>query len=332
MKTIEVAHGSGGAKSQSLINEVFKKQFSNPILNAMDDAATIEGNLAFTTDSFVVDPIIFQGGDIGKLSICGTVNDLAMKGAVPLYLSASFIIGQGFEIDKLKKIVASMAKEAKMAGVKIVTGDTKVIDSKTPDTLFITTTGIGKIPKGINISAKNASDGDKIILSGTIADHGIAILNARNDFGFEGDIKSDCACLNHLVNGFISKDVKVLRDPTRGGIASTLNEIASSSKVGMVIEDSKIPMSPSTKKACSLLGLDPYHMPNEGKFIAIVKSSQADSILRKIKKNPLGKNAQIIGDVVRATLVGAPNVFVKTRVGGLRTLYMLEGEQLPRIC
>jgi len=254
MATISLSHGSGGRQSQRLISEIFIKAFSNDILDKMDDAAAIEKDLAFTTDSFVVGPVILPGGDIGKLSICGTVNDLAMKGAKPLYLTASFIIGEGFDIDKLKKVVSSMAKEAKAAGVKIVAGDTKVVDSQ-KELLFITTSGVGRIPKGVNISSSLARPGDKIILSGNIADHGTAIMNARSDFGFEGQLKSDCASLNGIVSSFISADVRVLRDPTRGGVASALNEIASSSRVGVVIEEGKIPISKTTKAACDLLGL-----------------------------------------------------------------------------
>lgn len=327
MNKINLSHGSGGEKSQELIKEVFLRSFGNPILNSMDDAATVEGDLAFTTDSFVVQPLFFPGGDIGKLSICGTVNDLAMKGAAPLYISASFIIGEGFDIEKLKKIVSSMATEAKKAGVQIVAGDTKIINSKENDTLYITTSGIGKISQGIEISSKNAKIGDKIILSGNIAEHGVAVLNARNDFGFKGELKSDCACLNDIVKQFISKDVHVMRDPTRGGVASALNEIASSSKVGIIIEEDKIPISSQTKKACALLGLDPLHIANEGKLAAFVKNSYAKEALKLIRKHPLGKNARIIGEVVKQK-----GVSVKTKIGGTRPLYMLDGEQLPRIC
>ncbi len=327
MANISMSHGSGGSQSQRLISEIFIKAFKNPILDKMDDAATIEGTLAFTTDSFVVDPLFFPGGDIGKLSICGTVNDLAMKGAKPLYLTASFIIGEGFDIDKLKLIVSSMAKEAKNAGVQIVAGDTKVVDSQ-KELLFITTSGVGRIPKGINISSCNAKPGDKIILSGNIADHGTAIMNARSDFGFEGTLKSDCASLNGIVSSFVSSDVHVMRDPTRGGVASVLNEITASSGVGIVIEESKVPISKTTKAACDLLGLDPLHIANEGKFIAFVRKNKADQILNKIRRHPLGRNANIIGEVISRP----KGVAVKTRIGGMRNLYMLEGEQLPRIC
>ena len=327
MKKIDMSHGSGGERSQELIKEVFIKAFGYADPKSLDDAALIEKDLAFTTDSFVVYPLFFPGGDIGKLSICGTVNDLAVKGAIPLYISASFIIGEGFDIEKLKKISLSMAKEAKLAGVKIVTGDTKIINSKEEDTLYITTSGIGKIPKGINISSTNAKPGDKIILSGNIAEHGVAIMNARNDFGFSGILKSDCTPLNEVIQSFVGKQVHVMRDPTRGGVASSLNEIASSSKVGIIIDEEKIPVSAQTKQACALLGLDPLHIANEGKFIAFVSKNYADKALTIIKKHPLGKNAQIIGEVV-----SGKGVFVKTGIGGMRPLYMLDGEQLPRIC
>ncbi len=332
MAIIELSHGSGGNKARNIIKDIFISRFSNPILNILDDSACIEGDLAFTTDSFVVEPVFFPGGDIGKLSVCGTVNDLAMKGAKPLYLSASFIIEEGFEMDDLGKIASSMAKTAKEAGVLIVTGDTKVVDRrgglKPAPQIYITTAGIGKIPKDIDVSSKNATPGDAIILSGTIADHGVSIMNSRNDFGFKGDLKSDCASLNGIVEAFLSKDVRVLRDPTRGGLAASLNEIAEASKVSIVIEEDKIPVLPQVKAACDLLGLDPLHVANEGKFVAFVRQSSADKALKKIKTHKLGKNASILGFVEK----GATGVSIKTRVGSLRPLGMLEGEQLPRIC
>jgi hydrogenase expression/formation protein HypE len=329
MAKIELSHGSGGNKSRNIIKDIFVSKFSNPILNILDDSAKVEGDIAFTTDSFVVEPIFFPGGNIGNLSICGTVNDLSMKGSKPLYLSVSFIIEEGFEIEDLEKIASSMAKEAKNAGVLIVTGDTKVIDRKNSvPQIYITTSGIGKISKGIDISSKNAKIGDLIILSGTIADHGISIMNARNDFGFKGDLKSDCACLNNIVGKFISKDVRVLRDPTRGGLAASLNEIAEASGVGIIIEEKNIPVLPQVKAACDLLGLDPLHVANEGKFVAFVKPSYASKSLKAIKSHKLGKNASIIGIVVK----NLSGVFIKTKIGSLRPLGMLEGEQLPRIC
>ncbi len=327
MATINLSHGSGGTQSHDLISNLFIKAFNNPVLNSMEDAATLYGELAFTTDSFVVQPIFFPGGNIGKLAVCGTVNDLAMKGARPQYLTASFIIGENFDLDKLKQIVLSMAQEAKKAGVLVVAGDTKVIDAKDSETIFINTAGIGRIPKGINISAKKAKPGDVIILSGNIGDHGVAILNARSDFGFKGLLKSDCACLQGLVSTFISKDVHVMRDPTRGGVASALNEIAASSRVGIVIEEKTIPVAKHTKNACALLGLDPLHIANEGKLLAFVSPKYADKALATIKKHPLGKNAAVIGSVIKGK-----DVYLRTRIGGLRPLFMLEGEQLPRIC
>ena len=328
MEKISLSHGSGGSQSQKIISDIFLKAFNNPVLNALDDAATIESNMAFTTDSFVIKPIFFPGGDIGKLAVCGTVNDLSMKGSIPKYLTSSFIIGEGFDIGDLKKIVASMAKEAKNAGVTIVAGDTKIIDPKDRETIYINTAGIGFIQKGINISSKNAKPGDQIILSGNIGDHGVAVLNARSDFGFKGLVNSDCACLNEIIQTFVSKEVRVLRDPTRGGVASALNEIAASSKAGIIINSTKIPVNKTTKQACALLGLDPLHIANEGKFLAIVSSKSADKILSKIRSHKLGRNAEVIGEVVK----GNKDVFVRTSVGGLRPLFMLEGDQLPRIC
>ncbi len=327
MEQIRLAHGSGGAAMNGLISDLFIRAFSNRLIDRMDDSADIGRGLAFTTDSFVVQPLFFPGGNIGKLSICGTANDLAMKGARPLFMTSSFIIGEGFHLDRLKKIVSSMAKEARNNGILIVAGDTKVINSADDNTLYINTAGIGRIGKGAAISSSGARPGDIVILSGNIADHGMAIMHAREDFGFKGLLKSDCACLWPVVKGFISKDVRVLRDPTRGGVASALNEIADSSNSGINIYEKLIPISEPTRQACNLLGLDPLHVANEGKFIAIVRAGSADKILAKIKKHPLGRDAAVIGEVVKRK-----GVTVTTRIGGTRILAMLEGEQLPRIC
>ena len=322
---ILLAHGSGGRKQQALIRDIFAKKFSNPILNDFDDAAEIDG-LAFTTDSYVVKPLFFPGGDIGKLAVCGTVNDLAMKGAKPLYLSASAIIEEGFEIDKLERIVESMAKACTSAGVIIVTGDTKVVEKGGADGIFITTSGIGQILPKVNISSKNAKVGDAVIISGSVAEHGIAVMNERNSLGFSGDIKSDVAPLNKIVEKILGKYpqvVHVMRDPTRGGVASALNEIAEMSKVGILVDENKIPIKPLIKEACDLLGLDPLHVANEGKFVAFVNPKYSKQTLKM-----MGKDAKIIGFVTKKF----KGVRLKTSIGGERILSMLEGEQLPRIC
>ncbi|MBU1355527.1 MAG: hydrogenase expression/formation protein HypE [Candidatus Edwardsbacteria bacterium] len=333
-KVVLLSHGSGGRLSHELIEKVFKPRFSNSMLDQGDDAAEFKMQnancrIAFTTDSYVVKPLFFPGGDIGRLAVCGTVNDLAMKGATPLYLSVGFIIEEGFSVETLEKVVDSMTAAAKEAGVSIVTGDTKVVDKGACDGLFINTSGVGVIPEGVNVSGSLAAPGDVVIISGNIGDHGAAVINARNNFGLSGNLFSDVAPLNGLVSSVLKAgSIHVLRDPTRGGLATTLNEIAGQSKVTINIEEEKIPVKPEVKGACEMLGLDPLYVANEGKLIAIVASEDAESILKVMRQDPLGKEAAIIGKVES----GKPQVLLTTFLGSRRPLMMLEGEALPRIC
>jgi hydrogenase expression/formation protein HypE len=329
---ILLAHGSGGKLMHDLI-ESFMPDLTNPILEKMDDSAVFEvsGKLAFTTDSYTVNPIFFPGGDIGRLAVCGTVNDLSMSGSRPLYLSLAFIIEEGLPVSDLRKIVASIKKAAGEAGVKIVTGDTKVVNQGSADKLFINTAGVGIVPEGIDISAANARPGDKIIISGNIGDHGIAVLSKREGLNFQVPVPSDCAPLNKLVADMLaaSANIHCLRDPTRGGLATTLNDFAGQSKVGIRIEEDKIPVDRAVLAACELLGLDPLHIANEGKLAAVVAREDADAILANMKQNKYGKNAVIIGEVV-AEHPG--RVVMKTSLGASRIVDMPVGELLPRIC
>jgi hydrogenase expression/formation protein HypE len=336
MKTDKILldHGSGGRASHKLIADLILKYFKNPILENLDDSAVFdieEGRLAFSTDSYTVDPIFFPGGDIGELAVNGTVNDLAMLGAKPLYLSVGFIVEEGFPISDLERILANMMKAAEEAEVSIVTGDTKVVPKGAADKIFINTSGVGMIPDGVNISGKNARPGDKIIVSGTIADHGVTILTQREGLSFESNLKSDTAPLNHLVEKIIkaSDQIHVLRDPTRGGVATSLNEIAQQSDVGMLLYENQIPVRDEVIGACELLGLDPLYIANEGKLIAIVGSDHSELVLQIMKKNKYGKEAKIIGEV---TDDHPGKVLLKTTIGGTRIVDMLTGEQLPRIC
>jgi len=330
---ILLAHGSGGKLAHELIEKSFLKAFYNPLLAKLDDSAVFDlsGRLAFTTDSYVVSPIFFPGGDIGKLAVCGTVNDLAMCGAQPLYLSLSLIIEEGLLQSELEQIVDSIQEAAEEAGVKIVTGDTKVVHQGSADKLFINTAGIGIIPEGVNISGSNARPGDKIILSGTIGDHGIAVLSQREGFNFSIKLESDCAPLNALVAEMLnaSKNIHCLRDPTRGGLATTLNELAKQSKVSIRIEEEKIPVREEVLAACEMLGFDPLYVANEGKLVAIVPAEEADKVLKTMQENHYGKDAAIIGEV-RAGNPG--RVVMKTRLGSSRIVDMLLGDLLPRIC
>ncbi|MDR2426666.1 MAG: hydrogenase expression/formation protein HypE [Endomicrobium sp.] len=333
MDKITLAHGAGGNASKELINKVFKKVFSNKELNPLDDGAVLKiknMKLAFATDSFVINPIFFKGGDIGKLAVCGSVNDISMMGARPLALSAAAVIEEGFPVKDLQKITFSMAKQAKLAGVNIVTGDTKVMKKGEVDAIFINTSAIGIIGKKINLSGSNAKYGDTIIVSGNIAEHGAAVMLSRNDFGFKSSIKSDCACLNFLVQDILKvcPDVRVMRDPTRGGAAAVLNEIAESSNVGIIIEYDKIPMANNVAAFCRILGLDPLYMPNEGKMISFQKESDTGKVITAYKKNSLGKKAAVIGKVVK----DPKGVWVKTVSGNLRKILNIDTEQLPRIC
>jgi len=329
-----LAHGGGGTLSHQLIQKMFFSQFDNPLLNSEHDGAIFELNgtkFAFSTDSYVVQPIFFPGGNIGGLAVNGTVNDLSMCGAKPLFLSCGFIIEEGFPMTDLWKVVLSMKSAAEKAGVQIVTGDTKVVDKGKGDKIFINTSGIGVIHEGVSISPLNCKPGDAILLNGNIADHGIAIMSARENLSFETTIQSDCAPLNALVESMVSvsKNIHVLRDPTRGGIASALNEIAQKANVGILIEEEKIPIREEVKGACELLGLDPLYIANEGKLLAIVKANDAEKILNEMRKHPLGKESSLIGYV---TEENKQSVIMKTSIGSKRIVDMLSGEQLPRIC
>ncbi|MFC1874487.1 hydrogenase expression/formation protein HypE [Chloroflexota bacterium] len=328
-----LAHGSGGKLSHDLIEKSFVSALGNPILNRLEDSAVLEfgGRLAFTTDSYVVSPIFFPGGDIGKLSVCGTVNDLSMSGATPLYLSLSLIIEEGLLIADLKKIVASIQRTVTETGVKIVTGDTKVVNKGSADKLFINTSGIGAVPPGVEISVANAQPGDKIIVSGTLGDHGIAVLSQREGLKFHVPVPSDCAPLNRLVAEMleVSANIHCLRDPTRGGLATTLNEFARQSGVGINLNEGSTPVNKAVAGACELLGFDPLYVANEGKLIAVVAPQDADKVLVKMRKNRYGREAAIIGEVVKEH---PARVVMKTRLGASRIVDVLVGELLPRIC
>jgi hydrogenase expression/formation protein HypE len=331
---IVLAHGSGGKLSQQLIQEILLPQFRNELLDVQHDGAVFSVNgtrLAFSTDSFVVSPIFFPGGDIGKLAVHGTVNDLAMCGANPLYLSAGFILEEGLSMQDFWTLVLSMREAAAAAGVSLVTGDTKVVDRGKADKIFINTSGIGVVPKGVNIHPGRARPGDKVIVSGEIAVHGIAIMSVREGLEFETEIASDTAPLNGLVNAVLAAapDIHVLRDPTRGGITSALSEIAQSARVGVYLDEAKIPISEEVKGACEILGLDPLYVANEGKLLAIVSAEDETPVLSAMRAHPLGKEAAIIGSI---TDEHPGFVFMKTRSGGTRVVNMLSGEQLPRIC
>ena len=328
-----LAHGSGGKLSHDLIKKSFVSALGNPILDKLDDSAVFElgGRLAFTTDSYVVSPIFFPGGDIGKLAVCGTVNDLSMCGAIPLYLSLSFIIEEGFLITDLEKIVNSVHQAAAEAEVKVVAGDTKVVNQGSADKLFINTSGVGIVPPGIDISGANAKPGDKVIVSGTVGDHGIAVLSQREGLKFHVPVPSDCSPLNRLVAEILETSVNLhcLRDPTRGGLAATLNEFAQQSQVGINIDEESIPINKAVLSACELLGFDPLYVANEGKMVAVVTPADGDKVLAKMKRNQYGRKAAIIGKVVNDH---PGRVVMKTRLGASRIVDMPFGELLPRIC
>ncbi len=330
---ILLAHGSGGKMAHELITKSFIRELSNPLLSKMDDSAVVSfsGKLAFTTDSYVVSPIFFPGGDIGRLAVCGTVNDLAMSGARPLYLSLAFIIEEGLPYADLKKVVASVKAAVGEAGVQIVTGDTKVVNRGSADKLFINTSGIGIIHDGVKISGSNARPGDIVILSGTIGDHGVAVLSKREGLSFSTKLKSDCAPLGGLVADMLeaSRDINCMRDPTRGGLATTLNEIAQQSNVGIRIDEEAIPVREEVLGACEMLGLDPLYIANEGKLIAIVPPADAKSVLKAMKRHPYGKDASVIGKV---TDEKPGRVVMNTMIGSSRIVDMLTGDPLPRIC
>ena len=327
-------HGSGGKISHRLTTEMLLPVFDNPILAELNDGAIFELNgnrMAFSTDSYTVDPIFFPGGNIGELAINGTVNDIAMCGATPLYLSVGLIIEEGFARADLEKIINDMGTAAKKADVTVVTGDTKVVPKGAADRIFINTSGIGLIPPSVNVASLNAKVGDRIILSGTIADHGIAILTSREGLSFKSNLTSDTAPLNHMVKQMFaaSNNIHVLRDPTRGGVGTALNEIAEKSQVGIKIYETKIPLKKEVVAACELLGFDPLYLANEGKLLSFVAPEDSAAVLAAIRMNPYGKDAAVIGEVIADH---SGKVFMETRIGGGRLLDMLAGEQLPRIC
>lgn len=327
-------HGAGGELSHGLTRDLVLPAFDNPILDRLEDGAVFEVNgsrMAFSTDSYTVDPIFFPGGDIGELAVNGTVNDLSMCGAAPLYLSAAFLIEEGFPFADLKRIVASMARAAKVAGVVIVTGDTKVVPKGAADKIYINTSGVGLIDTGVTVGPDRVAVGDQVILSGSMADHGAAVMVQRGQLALDAPLESDTAALNHMVRRMLSatRDIHALRDPTRGGVGTALNEIAQKSRVGVRICEESIPMRPEVVGVCDLLGFDPLYLANEGKLLAFVKPEAAQPVLAAMRKDPHGKDACIIGEAV-ADHPG--KVVMRTRIGGNRIVHMLAGEQLPRIC
>ena len=331
--TVVLGHGSGGRLSAELMRSIFLPAFENPVLSRLDDQAIVSVNgtrLAMTTDSFVVKPLFFPGGDIGSLAVHGTINDLAMGGAKPLFLSVAFILEEGLSMDVLRRVVNSLHSAARKAGVEIVTGDTKVVEKGSGDQLFINTTGIGLVPAGLELSANRARPGDKVLLSGSVGEHGITILAQREGLEFECPVESDSAALHELVADMLATGgaIRCMRDPTRGGVSSTLNEIAEQSRVRVCLEESTILIRDEVRGACEMLGLDPLYVANEGKLIAIVAHESAEIVLEAMRANPLGRNAQLIGSVVE----GPPLVTIRTALGTSRMVDMLAGDQLPRIC
>jgi len=331
---VSLGHGSGGKLSAELMRDIFLPAFRNDTLERMEDQATVTlGNtrIAMTTDSFVVKPLFFRGGDIGSLAVHGTVNDLAMGGATPVFLSAAFIIEEGLAMDTLRRIAASLGRAAAACGVQVVTGDTKVVDKGSGDGVFINTTGLGVMPEGVVLSAGAARPGDAVILSGHIGDHGIAILAEREGLEFESPVESDSAPLHTLVADMLrtSHAIRCLRDPTRGGVSSSLNEIAGQSGVGILLEEEAIPVREEVRGACEMLGLDPLYVANEGKLLAIVDPADADDLVSTMRKHPLGRDARRIGTVSESD----PGwVTMRTILGTTRIVDMLAGDQLPRIC
>lgn len=334
--TIVIGHGSGGKMTADLIQHLFAPLFGNDLLNQLSDSTVLDlktqsGRLAFTTDSFVVSPLIFPGGDIGELAVNGTVNDLAMSGAHPLYLSAGFILEEGLPMETLAQIATSYAAACKGAGVQTVAGDTKVVNKGHGDGCYINTSGIGVIPKGVNIAPNRGQPGDAIIVSGTMGDHGMAIMSVREGLQFESEIKSDTVPLNGLVDAMLgmTKEIHCLRDATRGGLSAVLNELAAASKVGIEFEEGKVPVRPEVSAACEMLGLDPFYIANEGKLVAIVPEKQANAVLEAMHAHPFGLEAVVIGQVVEEH---KGLVVARTGIGGSRVVDMPAGELLPRIC
>jgi hydrogenase expression/formation protein HypE len=332
---VTLAHGGGGRLTHTLIEKMFLAAFRNPALESLHDGAVLapqSGRLALSTDAFVVSPLFFPGGDIGSLAVHGTVNDLAMCGARPIALTAAFVLEEGLAMETLWNVVRSMAAAARAAGVDIVTGDTKVVDQGKGDGIFITTTGLGVVPDGVHVAPDRARPGDRVLLSGRIADHGIAIMSVREGLSFSTTVESDSAALNGLVGALLDAagdHVHVLRDPTRGGLASVANEIAASARVGLRLDEAAIPVAEQVRGACEILGLDPLYVANEGKCVAIVAPEAADAALAAMRAHPLGREAAIVGTVV-AEHPG--RVMLRSRSGGERVVDMLSGEQLPRIC
>ncbi len=333
-KNILLGHGSGGLLSRALVEDVFLRAFSNPALDPLNDQAVLNlasKRLAFTTDSYVVNPIFFPGGDIGKLSVCGTVNDLAVGGATPLYLSASFIIEEGLPFEDLLRIASSMAETARDAGVLIVTGDTKVVERGKGDKVFINTAGIGSLDDKINLSPSLIAPGDMVLISGHMGDHGIAILSRRQGFDMEVPVESDCAALHTLTSEILKcgDGVKAMRDITRGGLATILNEFASDAGAAIVIDEDSIPIKEAVRGACEILGFDPLYLANEGKIAVVASKDAATDVLQAMRRHPLGKDSAIIGTIKEAP---KGKLLLSTSIGNLRILDMLSGEQLPRIC
>lgn len=335
MEIITLSHGSGGKATNKLIDSLFYKYFNNEFLLQKNDSSVlpiINGKIAMSTDSFVINPIFFEGGDIGKLAVCGTINDICMSGAKPLYISVGFIIEEGLPISELEKVVQSIAKTANEAGVEIVTGDTKVVEKGSCDKIYINTTGIGIIEENrAYLGGDKVKNGDKIIISGTLGDHGMCIMNKRENLGFESSIKSDCCLLNKLIEDILSasNNVKVLRDPTRGGLATTLNEIIEHSNISMEIAEEFIPVKPEVDAMCEILGLDPLFIANEGKVVVIVDKNDADNVLNIMRQNPVGKDSVLLGEAIKD---GKNKLYLKTKIGGRRIINMSEGEILVRIC
>jgi hydrogenase expression/formation protein HypE len=338
-RTVTLAHGGGGKAMRDLVDDVFVAAFDNPILDALEDQARIPladlarvgDQLAFTTDSYVVDPLFFPGGDIGKLAVCGTVNDLAVGGAIPLYLTCSAIIEEGLEVDTLRAVAKAMAAAAADAGVTIVTGDTKVVHKGTCDKLFINTAGVGVVLAGIELGADRCRPDDVILVNGLLGDHGAAILNARGDMALSTEVQSDCAALHELISRLLAAapSTRFIRDATRGGLATVLNETASASGVGIEISETATPIREEVKAFCEILGLDPLYLANEGKVVCVVPESEAESALATLRDHSLGRQAAIIG---RVTAEWPGRVVMHTVFGGRRIVDMLVGDQLPRIC
>lgn len=329
---IVLAHGSGGRLSDRLIHDVITRELDETYIDSAHDGAVLDvpGKMAFTTDSFVVTPIFFPGSDIGHLAVNGTINDLVCCGAKPLYLSLSLIIEEGIFISELASVISSVAEAARSAGIKIVTGDTKVVEKGKADKIFINTAGVGSIPEGRIISPHNCAEGDVIIITGTIADHGISILSTREGLSFESPLRSDCAPMNEIAELIysVTNDIHVMRDPTRGGVASALNEISHTSGKEIIINEAGLPFNPQVKGACEIMGFDPLYLANEGKLLVFLPGKHADNVVSAVRRHPLGRQAAIIGKVTG----GAPFVKMKTLVGSTRIVEMITGEQLPRIC